>query len=164
MPAPETPRASILHVDLDAFYVSMEFLRHPELRGTPVIVGGLGERGVVTTCSYEARRYGVHSAMPMARARRLCPNATYLPSDFAYYAPASKRFHEILAEYTPAHEPAGADEAYLDVAGSRLPLRRAADICCANPAAHPGGARHHGLGRRRGEQAHRQGRKRRRQA
>ena len=110
---------SILHLDLDAFFVSMELLRRPELRGLPVVVaGGLGPRGVVNTCSYEARVFGVHSAMPVAQARRLCPQAVYLPSDFAYYAPASKQFHAILRDYTPLCEAAGADEAYLDVSGS----------------------------------------------
>ncbi|GAB4334126.1 MAG: DNA polymerase IV [Dehalococcoidia bacterium] len=112
-------RATVLHVDLDAFYVAMELLRRPELRGKPVIVcGGLGPRGVVNTCSYEARRFGVHSAMPTTQARRLCPQGVFLASDFAYYAPASRQFHAILKEYTPRYEPAGADEAYLDVAGS----------------------------------------------
>lgn len=110
--------ATILHVDLDAFFVSMELLRRPELRGKPVIVaGGLGPRGVVNTCSYEARRCGVRSAMPVLQARRLCPGGILLQSDYAYYAPASRAFHAILAGLTPLVEPAGADEAYLDVAG-----------------------------------------------
>ena len=113
------PSPTVLHVDLDAFFVSMELLRRPELRGQAVIVcGGLGQRGVVNTCSYEARRFGVRSAMPVSEARRRCPGGVYLPSDFQYYAPASKAFHAILREYTPAVEPAGTDEAYLDVAGS----------------------------------------------
>jgi DNA polymerase-4 len=113
--------ASVLHVDLDAFFVSMELLRHPELRGLPVVVaGGLGARGVVNTCSYEARKFGVRSAMPNSRARRLCPQATFLESDYRYYAPASVAFHAILRDYTPLVEPAGADEAYLDVRGSEL--------------------------------------------
>lgn len=109
---------TILHVDLDAFFVAMELLRHPELRGRPVIVGYPGPRGVVSTASYEARRYGVRSAMPMARARQLCPAAVILPPDFSRYAPASRHFHAILRDITPVVEPAGADEAYLDVAGS----------------------------------------------
>lgn len=111
----------IFHVDLDAFYVSMELLRRPELRGQPVIVaGGLGPRAVVNTCSYEARGFGVGSAMPLSRARTLCPEATVLASDFSYYGPASKQFHEILRDFSPVVEPAGADEAYLDLTGTHL--------------------------------------------
>ncbi len=109
----------VLHVDLDAFFVAMELLRRPELAGTPVVVGGEGPRGVVSTASYEARAFGVHSALPTAQAKRRCPQATYLPPDFTHYAPASKRFHAILRDFTPACEAAGLDEAYLDVAGSR---------------------------------------------
>ncbi|OAI42093.1 hypothetical protein AYO38_11700 [bacterium SCGC AG-212-C10] len=108
----------MLHVDLDAFYVSMELLRRPELRGLPVAVGGgPGPRGVLTTCSYEARKFGVRSAMPASQALRLCPKLIFLPVDFAYYAVASKQFHGILSDFTPAVEPGGADEAYLDVSG-----------------------------------------------
>ena len=122
-------RASVLHIDLDAFFVSMELLRRPELRGQPVVVaGGLGNRGVVSTASYEARRYGVRSAMPVARARRLCPHAVFLETDFPYYSRASKAFHAILREYTPVVEPAGADEAYLDVSGSEALFGSPADI------------------------------------
>ncbi|MGE0570215.1 MAG: DNA polymerase IV [Dehalococcoidia bacterium] len=109
---------SVLHVDLDAFYVSMELLRHPELRGLPVVVGHPGPRGVVSTASYEARRFGVRSAMPSSTARQLCPGAVWLRPDFSYYGPASTAFHAILRDFTPAVEPAGADEAYLDVHGS----------------------------------------------
>jgi len=111
-------RATILHADLDAFYVSMELLRRPALRGLPVVVGGAGGRGVVLTCSYEARRFGVRSAMPGARARQLCPAAVFIPPDFRHYAPASRVFHRILHDFTPVVESAGVDEAYLDVAGS----------------------------------------------
>jgi DNA polymerase-4 len=95
----------------------MELLRHPELRGQPVIVGYDGNRGVVSTCSYEARKFGVRSAMPSMRAKQLCPVAVFLPPDFSYYGPASKQFHAILRDYTPLVEPAGADEAYMDVTG-----------------------------------------------
>jgi len=112
-------RATIIHVDLDAFFVSMELLRRPELRGLPVVVaGGLGNRSVVNTCSYEARAFGVRSAMPVSRAHQLCPQATFLESDYHYYAGASRTFHAILRDYTPLVEPAGADEAYMDAAGS----------------------------------------------
>ena len=109
---------SVLHVDLDAFFVAMELLRRPELVGTPVVVGFDGPRGVVSTASYEARAFGVHSALPMAQAKRRCPQATCLPVDFEYYAPASKRFHAILRDFSPVCESAGTDEAYLDVSGS----------------------------------------------
>lgn len=112
-------RATVLHVDLDAFFVSMELLRHPELRGRPVVVaGGMGPRGVVNTASYEARAFGVRSAMPIARARQLCPQAVFLESDYGYYGPASKSFHAILRSKSLFVEPAGADEAYLDLRGS----------------------------------------------
>lgn len=124
--------ATILHVDLDAFFVAMELLRRPELRGQPVVVGYLGQRGVVSTASYEARRYGIRSAMPTLRARQLCPSAVFLPPDFSWYAPASRTFHAILRSFTPVVESVGVDEAYLDVAGSEQlfgpPLEIAATI------------------------------------
>jgi DNA polymerase-4 len=123
----EQPCLNVAHLDADAFYVSIELRRHPELRGKPVVVAGSGPRAVVTTASYEARRYGVGSAMPASRARRLCPDAIVLPPDFATYRQASKQVMDIVREHVERVEIVGLDEAYLDVAGlfsPRAAMRR----------------------------------------
>jgi DNA polymerase IV len=112
------------HIDMDAFYVSVEIRRRPDLRGRPVIVAGTGPRSVVTTASYEARRSGVGSAMPAARARRLCPHAVFLPPDFANYREASREVMAIVRDLTETVEVVGLDEAYLDLTG--FPAPRAA--------------------------------------
>ena len=93
------------HIDCDAFYVSIELARRPELRGRPVVVAGSGPRAVVTTASYEARKYGIGSAMPAARARRLCPEAVFVPPDFPRYAAASAQVRAIFLACTPLVEP-----------------------------------------------------------
>ena len=115
---PVVKTASILHVDMDAFYASVEAIKDPSLRGRPVIVGGGGTRGVVTSASYEARAFGVHSAMPVVTARRLCPHGAFIPNDFSTYRDYSERIREVFASITPVVEPLALDEAFLDVSGS----------------------------------------------
>lgn len=107
----------IIHIDMDAFFAAVEQRDHPEWRGLPVIVGGIGSRGVVATASYEARAFGVHSAMSIVEARRRCPQGVYVASDHRRYAAVSAELRRIFAEFSPLVEPLSLDEAFLDVSG-----------------------------------------------
>ncbi|MFP4035892.1 MAG: DNA polymerase IV [Desulfobacteraceae bacterium] len=109
----------ILHVDMDAFYAAVEQLDRPELRGKPVVVGGTGRRGVVSTASYEARVFGVRSAMPIFQAKRLCPHGIFLPVRMARYKEVSCKVMEVLKDFSPSVEQVSIDEAYIDLTGSR---------------------------------------------
>ncbi len=131
----------VAHLDMDAFYVSVELRRRPELMGRPVVVAGTGPRSVVTTASYEARRFGVGSAMPAARARRLCPEGVFLAPDFAYYREASRQVMALVRAAAPTVEVVGLDEAYLELTGLPDPagsmrglageIERATGLCCS---------------------------------
>ena len=119
---PDDDGCSILHVDMDAFYASASLLSRPELKGTPVIIGGGGNRGVVLSATYEARAFGVASAMPIARARRLCPHAAVVAPDYARYERISQAVMAVFASVTPIVEPLSMDEAFLEVSGARRRL------------------------------------------
>jgi len=130
--APTLAQAPILHVDLDAFFASVEILDDPSLKGKPVCVGGSGNRGVVASASYEARRYGIYSAMPSVVAKRLCPSLIMLPGRFDRYESYSAQFHAIINDVTPQFEPISLDEVFLDIRGlsalRRTPLEVAHEI------------------------------------
>lgn len=129
---PGVHEAPIAHVDLDAFFASVEILDDPSLRGRPVAVGGAGERGVIASASYEARRFGVSSAMPSVIARRRCPSLIILPGRFERYSEVSRRFHEMIGDVTPHVEPIGLDEAFLDLRSLGLlrvdPIRAVSEL------------------------------------
>lgn len=124
-------RRVIAHVDMDAFYVSVELQRRPELRGLPVVVAGTGPRAVVTTASYEARRFGVFSATPAERARRLCPQAVFIPPDHDAYRETSTAVMEVLREHIERVEVVGLDEAYLDLTDLERPKAAARRVKAA---------------------------------
>lgn len=122
--SPQLAQAPILHVDLDAFFASVEILDDPSLRGRPVCVGGAGERGVIASASYEARRFGIYSAMPSLQALQRCPDLIILPGRFDRYESYSREFHKVIADVTPQLEPLGLDEVFADLSSlGRLDVR-----------------------------------------
>jgi DNA polymerase-4 len=123
MPGLASDKRVVAHLDCDAFYATVELLRRPELKGKPVIVAGSGPRAVVTTASYEARKFGIGSAMPASRARRLCPHAVVIPPDFTAYRETSKRVWAEVGERLERVQQIGIDEAYADLTGVPKPLR-----------------------------------------
>src|SRR3954454_8703772 len=135
----------IAHLDLDAFYVSVELARRPELRGKPVVVAGTGPRAVVTTASYEARQFGVYSATPAARARVACPQAIFIPPDFDSYRARSRQVMDVVRAHVERVEVVGLDEAYLDLSDFERP-RPAARRVKAAVTAPPGLACSIGIG------------------
>ncbi|MCL2526580.1 MAG: DNA polymerase IV, partial [Coriobacteriia bacterium] len=119
---------AVAHLDLDAFFASVAQLDNPELRGLPVIVGGQSSRGVVSTCSYEARAYGVRSAMPSSQARRLCPAAIWVPADFTRYRQLSADIFSLVAELTPHFRQVSIDEAFFEITPDALDARHPVSV------------------------------------
>ncbi|HEV8064422.1 MAG TPA: DNA polymerase IV, partial [Acidimicrobiales bacterium] len=128
---PDGQALDVLHVDMDCFFAAVEVLDNPALAGKPVIVGGIGPRGVVASCSYEARAFGVRSAMPISQARRRCPSAVLIGGRHDRYGDVSRRLHVVFAEFTPVIEPIAFDEAYLDVSGSHALFGTSTEIAHA---------------------------------
>ena len=126
--ADQTMQRKIVHIDMDAFYASVEQRDQPELRGKPVVVAWRGQRSVVCAASYEARRYGIHSAMPALRAEKMCPEAIFVPPDFTRYRTASKQIREIFKSHTDLVEPLSLDEAYLDVTENKTGIATATEV------------------------------------
>jgi DNA polymerase-4 len=124
----ETKIRKIIHIDMDAFYASVEQRDHPELRGKPIAVGHAEERGVVATASYEARRYGVHSAMSSQKAKRLCPQLIFIPGRMEVYKSVSEQIRDIFRDYTDIIEPLSLDEAFLDVTENKFDIPYAIEI------------------------------------
>ncbi|NLV90947.1 MAG: DNA polymerase IV [Firmicutes bacterium] len=129
-PGRHLPDRTIMHVDMDAFFAAIEQRDNPSLRGKPVVVGGRRDsvRGVVSTCSYEARRYGIHSAMPIAQAVKLCPHAIFIPTRMEVYQSVSRQIHDIFRRFSPVVEPISVDEAFIDMTGCEHFYESAEDI------------------------------------
>jgi DNA polymerase IV len=142
----------IVHIDMDAFYASVEQRDDPQLRGKPVVVAWRGNRSVVCAASYEARRFGVRSAMPAIRAERLCPDAIFIPPDFARYRAVSRLTREIFSRHTDLIEPLSLDEAYLDVTENKTSLPTATRVARYHSRADSRGVESDGLSRGSAEQ------------